>query len=627
MASNWIDKQFDEIKKLAEERFSPLSTAETKMLRAAIAGEVAWCGASNKNDDPHNDPSSHERWAADRDVRAELLRWLCLDKAAEAYVDPRGIRVHGASIVGPFDLSGAILRFPLVLNYCRLTDNLKLISAELAFLDLSSSSANGIRADRVEIKGNLFLGDKFTSHGEINLSGARIEGSFVCEGGIFLNPPQQSVKESGTTLNAERIRVAGNVNLRNGFHSNGEVWLLGAQIGGDLDCSGGIFHNPVQQNVQGSGRALTAQNIRVGGDVYLRDKFRADGVVWLLGAQIENNLDCSGGVFKNPIQKDVQESGTALQIASVTVKGNVHLRNDFIADGCVSLIGARINSDLECHDATFGEVIGLRMSVQRTLFWNNIKNPHSASLDLQDASALSLLDDQASWPAVGRLSLDGFTYGRIAEGPKDSKSRLEWLNLQAKFTPQPYRQLAKVLREDGDDAGARCVLYEMEKRKGQYELEKRKQEARKYGGLARLWNFIFRGTTRFWNLIFRGTIGYGIYPRRALWWLLLLIVLGWATYWSGYSRGAITPTNKEAYEAFHTNGGPPPNYQHFSALVYSAEHCFPLVNLGQKEAWTPDPNRLGLARFLRVFRWSQIFLGWALATFFVAGVTGIARKD
>jgi hypothetical protein len=57
MPSNWVEKQFEELKKLAEERFAPLSEAETKMLRAAIAGDIAWCGPSEKDDDPHNDPS------------------------------------------------------------------------------------------------------------------------------------------------------------------------------------------------------------------------------------------------------------------------------------------------------------------------------------------------------------------------------------------------------------------------------------------------------------------------------------------------------------------------------------------------------------------------------------------
>src|SRR6478735_11102269 len=87
MPTDWIDKQFDDLKKLADDRYAPLSEAESKMLRAAIAGDVAWCGPRQKNDDPHNDPSSTEEWGPEREVRAGLLRWLCIDKAAEGYVD------------------------------------------------------------------------------------------------------------------------------------------------------------------------------------------------------------------------------------------------------------------------------------------------------------------------------------------------------------------------------------------------------------------------------------------------------------------------------------------------------------------------------------------------------------
>jgi hypothetical protein len=39
------------------------------------------------------------------------------------------------------------------------------------------------------------------------------------------------------------------------------------------------------------------------------------------------------------------------------------------------------------------------------------------------------------------------------------------------------------------------------------------------------------------------------------------------------------------------------------------------VKLGQAELWAPDPNRKGLAKFLLWFRWLQVLLGWALATF------------
>ena len=71
-------------------------------------------------------------------------------------------------------------------------------------------------------------------------------------------------------------------------------------------------------------------------------------------------------------------------------------------------------------------------------------------------------DEIASWPQKGNLSLDGFTYTRISTDPPDAETRLKWLDRADKFTLQPYRQLAKVLRETGDERGARRVLFEME---------------------------------------------------------------------------------------------------------------------------------------------------------------------
>jgi hypothetical protein len=603
MPSDWIEKQFDELKKRAEERFAPLSQAETKMLRAAIAGETAWCGPSRKNDDPHNDPSSDKEWAAEREIRAEVLRWLCIDKAAKDYVDLRGVVIHGAKISGDVNLSGALLNFPFVLNFCRCSSDFCLISAELTFLDLSGTSCKGIRADRLKVKGNVFLKDGFSADGEVRLIGAQIDGSLNCDGGVFKNPPIQNVKESGTALNVQSGRVNGNVNLRNGFRAEGEVWLLGAEIGGSLDCACGSFTNPPLKDTGTSGNALVAENANIKGDLFLCSRFHAQGVVWLNNAQIGGTLDCHGGSFKNPAQEEIKESGKALFAVNARIR-DIFLRDTFQADGEVNLSGAQIAGDLDCNGGTFTDLITQRATIQGVFFWVNIKDPSKAKLDMNNSAVSTLVDQEESWPA--KIVLDGFVYGRIADSPTDCKTRLPWLNRQTTFTPQPYRQLAKVLRDEGDDTGARRMLYEMEKKKHRD---------------------IRHGPAQVWNVIFRGTIGYGIYPRRALWWLLLLIAIGWGTYRYGYSSGAIAPTNEIAYKHFQKNQGPPSHYQHFFALVYSAEHCFPLVNLGQKEAWTPDPNRLGLATVLRLFRWSQIFLGWTLATFFVAGVTGIARKD
>ena len=68
----------------------------------------------------------------------------------------------------------------------------------------------------------------------------------------------------------------------------------------------------------------------------------------------------------------------------------------------------------------------------------------------------------------GRRST-GFVYHDFYGGPADAASRLKWVSLRrgaastlvvvaSGFHPQPYRELAKGLRDCGDDAGAAQVL-------------------------------------------------------------------------------------------------------------------------------------------------------------------------
>jgi hypothetical protein len=138
---------------------------------------------------------------------------------------------------------------------------------------------------------------------------------------------------------ADGANVKGGLFLRDGFKSEGAVRLLGARIGADLDCSGGAFKNP-------GGHGLSADGADVKGNVFLRDGFNAEGAVRLLGAQIGGTLDCSGGTFKNP-GKD------ALCADGADVKGNVFLREGFSAEGGVRLVGAQIDGSLECRGGTF----------------------------------------------------------------------------------------------------------------------------------------------------------------------------------------------------------------------------------------------------------------------------------
>jgi hypothetical protein len=809
-----------DLEQLVQAQFDRLSDAEVKLLHAAPKGETAYCGPSEREDDLDNDPARWGSWGHKREIRAELIRWLCVDRDAKDRVDPRGIRVHAARIAGKLDLSFVGVPFPLSLHRCGLCQHLDLSFTEIPSVDLSETCLPSLNALHATVKGDLNLRD-LRSKGPVQLSSASIGGTLDCDGAQLQNPAKPNVSGSGTALNAGHAKVAGDVLLRNGFVAEGTVWLYGAEIGG-LDCGGGKFQNPAKANIEGSGMALIAEGAKIAGPVYLRNGFAAEGLVRLYGAEIKGNLECSrgkfqnpakpgvawsgvalevatakvegavilrdgfeaeglvrlqaaeigadlacgGGKFQNPAVANVSESGTALNAEGAKVVGAVHLRDGFAAEGAVRLYGAEIGGTFTCDDGKFqnpavanvpgsgvalvadgvrvargallrkcfaeGEVrlVGAKIGGNLACDGSNFQNPAAAdvpgsgmaliadgakvaggvllrngfaakgevrlsgaeigvtlecdggkfqnptvanvpgsgaalvadgtkvagavlfrdgfaaegtvrlygaqigghlecrlgtfeSLVLTNASVGAILDDESSWPKPGSLFLDGFVYRHISGGPVSAAERLGWLARQASFTRQPYRQLAKVLREAGDDRGWRRVCAEMEQKT--------------WAG--RGW--IVRGLT--WLLLGR-TIGYGYFPARALRLLLLLVIVGSLVYWRGYAAGNIVPTSKDAYESFLLHKDPPPYYEAFHSLPYSLENSFPLVKLGVQDKWAPNANGRGLTHepvgwtsrfsshiaspsFLRCFRWLQISVGWILATLFVAGVTGVIRRD
>ena len=190
-----------------------------------------------------------------------------------------------------------------------------------------------INADGVDIRSAAFLSDGFRAEGLVRLLGARIVGELDCSEGRFRNPDR-------VALAADRADIRGNARLNTGFHATGEVRLAGAQITGQLNCSGGRFDNP-------SGDALVIESAKIGGDVLLnklRDDingFRAKGVVQLVGAQIAGQLNCSGGKFDNP-------RSIALATVGAVIGRDALLRDGFHTSGELRMLGTRIAGQLNC---------------------------------------------------------------------------------------------------------------------------------------------------------------------------------------------------------------------------------------------------------------------------------------
>jgi hypothetical protein len=299
----------------------------------------------------------------------------------------------------------------------------------------------------------------------------------------------------------------------------------------------------------------------------------------------------------------------------------------------VRLQGAQIGGSLDCRRGKVDILDLATASVKGIFIWTDVCNPENTLLDLRNAAVLAIVDEERSWPKKENLKLDGLVYARISESAADAKTRLGWLSRLNRFTLQPYQQLAKVLREAGDASGSGQVLFEMED-------QLRRQKVRPM-------------YMRFWNWVLRVTIGYGQKSARAFGCLAILTLVGCVLFGCGYLGGAMVPNQKEAYETFEEKGYPPDYYPQFNPLIYSFEHCFPLVNLGVTDHWAPNfgsatrfpvlhfwglqrmrdfmirgvyPFRWNFPIFLRVCFWLQVPLGWGLATLFVAGLTGVVKS-
>lgn len=176
-----------------------------------------------------------------------------------------------------------------------------------------------LHADSLRAKTGVFLNKGFGATGEVRLVGADVTGELCCTGGSFANP-------GGIAFDATRLR-AEDVFLDRGFTARGVVAVVGAHLTRQLNCTSGSFESR-------NGPALDADGLQCEGEVFLDRGFSATGEVRLMGAQIRNELNCTGGRFENP-------AGTALNADGLTTPGNVFLDSvtefEFSARGEVRL--------------------------------------------------------------------------------------------------------------------------------------------------------------------------------------------------------------------------------------------------------------------------------------------------
>jgi hypothetical protein len=648
-----------------------MSHAEQRLLNSCVTGEVELC----------NDLDEDQKV-----VRSKLLQWLLMHSDPRPLIHPRGITIVGAIFEQEVDLEAAQIDYPLGLHECNFKKDIILRNARTRTISLAGCKVRAIHADSIEVKGNVNLNDGFEALSEVRFPGAVIGGQLLCDGGRFKNPTHKK-NPKAISLHAEGAVVTHDVFLRNGFMAEGEVLLFGALIGGQLSCSKGKFKNPeaialnaggievkgsvildeefeAEGGVQLSGSvigcqlncaggkfrnpgkvALSADGIKIEGSVFLDDGFDADGQVSLMGAVIDGPLSCEGGKFRNP-GKD------ALSANGIEVRGSVLLRNGFVAEGRVSLTNSRIKEGLQLHGSSlgYGSKVGLGETIVLDLR-NALVDGHLCFVDpngderpaklrglvmLRHAQVGQLIDSPDVWEPTDErdpvpVALDGFTYNSLglAEKALEVDFRIRWLERGEMcgdtFAPQPYTQLAKVLREAGHEQRSKRILI-----------------ARGWKRLKRM-----RGQLGFWDPIISRLqgwlLGFGYRIRVPVICLLVLATLGWLVFGCVWKKKQFNPAVPFVYNSYidlptgngdveSTKRHPPPykdlstnpkrlpEYPEFMPLVYSLDTLLPIVNLHQEDYWLPTG-------FGRWYLWFHIGLGWFFTTIAVVGFTGIIRKE
>jgi len=455
----------------------------------------------------------------DKTIRAHILRDLLLRAGTRWSVHEWGVRARGALITGVLGLVFAKVHVSIDLKGCTFDRDLIFQDAQLQALFLDGSTVDG-------------------------------------------------------AMRGDRLSVDGNVHLREGFSVSGPVRLLGANIGGSLNCSGATFAGRDE-----IGAAFNADGLKVGGSLFLHGARFTQGGVRLVTSDSGGNLECDGTRFAGS-----DNAGHSFNLQNAMVGGN--------------------------------------------LFWRGFEEPPTRSIMFSRARVDTLADDESSWPedGMGVLALDGFTYNALAPGaPWRAKQRLEWLARMPDddYRPQPYEHLAKVLREMGHPGEAREIAIA----KQRAYIKHLEQDGH---SLRAVWHR-FLGVTighgyrpwraAVWLLGFL-LFGFVIFSQAHT--LGVMVPIKDRVFMNPAYEDYGAPITGERYLRHRELPGA---YPRFKPFVYSLDVLLPIVDLHQESFWEPRTHERPYGLWYRFYMWIHIAAGWVLSTLAVVGLTGLVKKD
>src|SRR3984957_19836720 len=119
-------------------------------------------------------------------IRAGFLRFLILGGDAAAPVHEHGMGLRGAWILGTLDLIGATSTGHVLVTQSWFVEAPSLFNTRIkGTLSFAGSRVKALGADGLNSEGSVYLGNGFKAEGEVRLLGAKIGGTLECTNASF----------------------------------------------------------------------------------------------------------------------------------------------------------------------------------------------------------------------------------------------------------------------------------------------------------------------------------------------------------------------------------------------------------------------------------------------------------
>jgi hypothetical protein len=335
----------------------------------------------------------------------------------------------------------------------------------------------------------------------------------------------------------------------------------------------------------------------------------ATGPLIFYGAQIASDLHVIASAVVAEVSLNGTHVGRTLDLTGSTVSGDLDMRNLQVGTdlqmsearffGEIKLRYSQIGGELDWRGASFAKDVDLtRARVDGAFRLGSANRPGADQPDSDEPGPAIWAPDVTmtarfaklaviprlsdAWP--DKLHIVGLTYDGIesVEGTTVGEGFEQWLGRQKRYSRQPYEQLATVLQAQGEIENATAVRFA--------ERERDRDEQRQRGS----WSWLIFG----WLTLLRYLIGYGYRVYYSIGWVVGLIGLGVLVLWrTGEGR---------------RNGMP-------YGVSYSFDMLLPIIQLRQKH------YEIDIKGWARYYFYVHKIMGWVLASFLVAGLSGLTK--